>query len=42
VSIIGEFGDWLQVDGVAEGAQVVVKGQLDLEPGVPVSVTELE
>ena len=41
VSIVAEFGDWIQVEGVAESAQVVVKGQLDLEPGVPVTVTDL-
>ncbi len=42
VRVLAEYGDWLHVEGVAEGAQVVVKGQLDLEPGVPVTVTDLE
>jgi len=42
VKVLGDFGDWLWVEGVAEGAQVVVSGQLDLEPGVPVSIAKLE
>jgi multidrug efflux pump subunit AcrA (membrane-fusion protein) len=42
VEIRGEFGDWLWVDGIDEGAEVVVKGQLDLEPGVAVTLASLE
>ncbi|MBW2262612.1 MAG: efflux RND transporter periplasmic adaptor subunit [Deltaproteobacteria bacterium] len=42
VEIKGEFGDWLWVSGVEEGAEVVVKGQLDLEPGVPVTLASME
>jgi RND family efflux transporter MFP subunit len=42
VEIRGEFGDWLWVAGVEDGAEVVVKGQLDLESGVPVTLASME
>jgi RND family efflux transporter MFP subunit len=42
VKVLGEYGDHLWVDGIAEGDEVVVKGQLDLEDGVQVMVATLE
>jgi RND family efflux transporter MFP subunit len=42
VDLVGEFGDWLWIEGLDEGDQVVVKGQLDLEPGVPVTIASME
>jgi RND family efflux transporter MFP subunit len=42
VTILGEFGDWIHVGGLEVGAEVVVKGQLDLEQGVPVALSDLE
>lgn len=42
VTILGEFGDWIWVQGVEQGAEVVVSGQLDLEQGVPVTLSDLE
>jgi RND family efflux transporter MFP subunit len=42
VKVLGEYGDWLWVEGVADGADVVVKGQLDLEDGAPVLIATLE
>jgi membrane fusion protein (multidrug efflux system) len=42
VEVLGEYDDFLHVRGLGDGDRVVVKGQLDLEDGVPVSVATLE
>ncbi len=42
VEVAGEYGDHVVAGGVDEGAKVVVKGQVDLEDGVPVKVATLE
>ena len=41
VSVLGEYGAWLRVEGVAEGDDVVVKGQIDLEDGVEVTISRV-
>jgi multidrug efflux pump subunit AcrA (membrane-fusion protein) len=42
VKVLGEYGDFVMAEGVAEGDELVLKGQVDLEDGVAVAIATLE